>query len=118
MKKYMFMSRVRRGETVYRPGDVVDKLPKTLITDLINKEMLIEVDDNRSENPEEHPEPVAKGHLDKEQLATFSLQELEKLASDLGVSPDGKKEELIDRIAAVEVGYDPIDENETGKENE
>lgn len=49
-----------------------------------------------------------KGHLDPTDLAeNYSYQELKKLASDLGVSANGKKEELIERICSVEVGYSP-----------
>lgn len=43
------------------------------------------------------------GHLDSEDLANMSYQDLKKLASDLGLSANGKKEELIERISACEV---------------
>ena len=48
-------------------------------------------------------EVPSTGHLDKGQLEDMSYQELKKLASDLGVSADGKKADLIERILAVEV---------------
>lgn len=58
-----------------------------------------------------------KGFLDPEHLADeFSYQELKKLASDMGLSAKGTKDELIERISAVEVetgeivGEEKIDE--------
>lgn len=44
-----------------------------------------------------------KGHLDAEQLKSIRYEELQALAKDMGVSAGGKKEEIIARIAAVEV---------------
>lgn len=45
-----------------------------------------------------------KGHLDKKQLEEeYKVDELRELAKSLGLSPDGKKAELVERIAAVEV---------------
>lgn len=46
---------------------------------------------------------TVKGHLDPEQLETMSYNELKKLAKDMGLATDGKKEDLIERIAAEEV---------------
>ena len=45
-----------------------------------------------------------KGHLDKKQLEEeYKVDELRELAKSLGLSPDGKKAELVERIAATEV---------------
>lgn len=45
-----------------------------------------------------------KRHLDKKQLEEeYKVDELRELAKSLGLSPDGKKAELVERIAAVEV---------------
>lgn len=44
-----------------------------------------------------------KGHLDIEQLKSMKREELQALAKDMGVSAGGKNEEIIARIAAVEV---------------
>lgn len=45
-----------------------------------------------------------KGHLDKKQLEDeYKVDELRELAKSLGLSPDGKKAELVERIAAAEV---------------
>ena len=42
-----------------------------------------------------------KGHLDKKQLEDeYKVGELRELAKSLGLSPDGKKAELVERIAA------------------
>mgnify|MGYP000434330390 CR=1 FL=1 len=56
-----------------------------------------------------------KGHLDKKQLEKeYKVDELRELAKSLGVSPDGKKAELVERIAATEVDIpDENDEQQT-----
>lgn len=44
-----------------------------------------------------------KGHLDAEHLKEYSYKDLQALAKDMGVNASGKAEEIIARIAAVEV---------------
>lgn len=44
-----------------------------------------------------------KGHLDTEQLKSMKREDLQALAKDLGVGAGGKNEEIIARLAAVEV---------------
>ena len=44
-----------------------------------------------------------KGHLSAEHLKEYSYKDLQALAKDMGVSASGKAEEIIARIAAVEV---------------
>lgn len=44
-----------------------------------------------------------KGHLDAEQLKSMDYKSLQALAKDMGVSAAGKAEDIIARIAAVEV---------------
>lgn len=44
-----------------------------------------------------------KRHLDAEQLKEYSYKDLQALAKDMGVNASGKAEEIIARIAAVEV---------------
>ena len=52
-----------------------------------------------------------KGHLDKKQLEEeYKVDDLRELAKSLGLSPDGRKAELVERIAAVEV--DVTDEDD------
>ena len=55
-----------------------------------------------------------KGHLSAEQLKEYSYKDLQALAKDMGVSASGKAEEIIARIAAVEV--DVPEENELTEE--
>lgn len=53
-----------------------------------------------------------KGHLDKKQLEEeYKVDELREFAKSLGLSPDGKKAELVERIAAAEVDV-PDDEQQ------
>ena len=60
-----------------------------------------------------------KGHLDKKQLEEeYKVDELRELAKSLGLIPDGKKAELVERIAAVEVDIpDEDDEQQTADAN-
>ena len=51
-----------------------------------------------------------KGYLDAEQLKTMKREDLQALAKDLGVSAGGKNEEIIQRIASVEVEVPEEDE--------
>lgn len=44
-----------------------------------------------------------KGHLDTEQLKSMDYKSLQALAKDMGVSAAGKAEDIIARIAAVEI---------------
>lgn len=54
-----------------------------------------------------------KGHLDKKQLEEeYKVDELRELAKSLGLSPDGKKAELVERIEAVEVDVSDDDEQQ------
>lgn len=54
-----------------------------------------------------------KGHLDKKQLEEeYKVDDLRELAKSLGLSPDGKKAELVERIAAVEVDVPDEDDEQ------
>lgn len=55
-----------------------------------------------------------KGHLSAEQLKSMKREDLQALAKDMGVSAGGKTEEIIERIAAVEV--DVPEENQLTEE--
>lgn len=55
-----------------------------------------------------------KGHLDAEQLKSMDYKSLQALAKDMGVSAAGKAEDIIARIAAVEV--DVPEENQLTEE--
>lgn len=59
-----------------------------------------------------------KGHLDKKQLEEeYKVDELRELAKSLGVSPDGKKAELVERIAATEVDIPDEDDEQQAAAN-
>lgn len=51
-----------------------------------------------------------KGHLDAKQLESMDYKSLQALAKDMGVSAAGKAEDIIARIAAVEVDVPEEDE--------
>jgi hypothetical protein len=54
-----------------------------------------------------------KGHLDKKQLEEeYKVDDLRELAKSLGLSPDGRKAELVERIAAAEVDVSDDDEQQ------
>lgn len=59
-----------------------------------------------------------KGHLDKKQLEDeYKVDELRELAKSLGLSPDGKKAELVERIAAAEVDVTDEDDKQQAATN-
>lgn len=59
-----------------------------------------------------------KWHLDKKQLEEeYKVDELRELAKSLGLSPDGKKAELVERIAAVEVDVADEDDKQQAAAN-
>lgn len=60
-----------------------------------------------------------KGHLDKKQLEEeYKVDELRDLAKSLGLSPDGKKAELVERISATEVDIPDEDDEQQPTANE
>lgn len=64
------------------------------------------VNGEEPEQPDENGQPeTVKGHLDAEQLATMTNEQLKNLAGDLGVDVTGckKKADYIAAIVAVEV---------------
>lgn len=74
------------------------------------------VPDNEGELPDNDGEPVpdnegVTGHLDADQLDDLSINDLRKIAKDLGVSASGSKKKLIERICDVEVSA-PADDEE------
>lgn len=66
---------------------------------------------NKKVAPVQQQEEKYDGNLDKEQLMDMGYNDLKHLAKQLGISAEGKKDELVERIAAVEV-------NATGEEVE
>ena len=53
-----------------------------------------------------------KGHLETEQLKSMDYKSLQALAKDMGVSAAGKTEDIIARIATVEVEVDVPEESQ------
>lgn len=59
-----------------------------------------------------------KTHFNKKQLEEeYKVDELRELAKGMGLSPDGKKAELIERIAAVEVDVPDEDDEQQAAAN-
>lgn len=59
-----------------------------------------------------------KRYLDKKQLEEeYKVDELRELAKSLGLSPDGKKAELVERIAAAEVDVTDEDDKQQAATN-
>jgi hypothetical protein len=59
-----------------------------------------------------------KGHLDKKQLEEeYKVDELRELAKSLGLSTDGKKAELVERIVATEVAIPDEDDEQQAAAN-
>lgn len=59
-----------------------------------------------------------KGHLDKKQLEEeYKVDELRELAKSLGLSSDGKKAELVERIAATEADIPDEDDEQQAAAN-
>lgn len=74
------------------------------------------VPDNEGELPDNDGVTVpdnegVTGNLDADQLDDLSINDLRKIAKDLGVSATGSKKELIERICDVEVSA-PADDEE------
>ena len=61
--------------------------------------------------------PIMTGNLDRNQLEEMSYPELKRLASQMGLSANGKKDELIARICAVEVDVEVEGDNTDDDEN-
>ena len=59
------------------------------------------------ESSEDTAAGCEKANLDPQDLENWSLKELKKLAKDMGLSTSGTKAELVERIAAEEVEFDP-----------
>lgn len=59
------------------------------------------------------------GHLDKRQLESMRIQELKKLAADMGIDVTGKrKDELVSEIAAMEVGATAVETEDVEPDDE
>lgn len=100
-----------------KPFELEDSKAKRIIglgvavkVDSSDEEPAGELTEESADETADDEEVSIKGHLDAEQLTEYSKEELKNLAKDLGVSTSGSKEQLIDRIIAVEVEAPVADE--------
>lgn len=91
---------------VYAPGDKLDWDDQARIDDCVERG-LIRLCDQEKTDPEGYmPEPDLNwGHLDPEDLSRMKIDDLRKLAADMGINTAHlkKKTELIDAIVSMEV---------------
>lgn len=97
------------------PKDEPFSLTKEQEERLVEKGVAVYVNQEDGREKEQEEE---QGNLDAEDLESMSYNELKRLAKNIGIPADGKKEELIKRIAETEVstGREPQEETE-GEEN-
>lgn len=92
-------------------GDISDdkaaKVPEPTSDDKVVNVPAPNTNDKSGNIPESETVP---GHLDGGSLEEYNINELRKLAKDLGVSSKGTKKELIERISEVEVSAPEDDE--------
>ena len=102
---------VRSGEP---PIELDDKEADRLVSIKV-AEFVSEETDNKTEDFNEKEEifdeeEVIKTHLDRVQLETMKLDDLKKLASDMGIDVKNlKKAEIIDLVVQIEVEVDAKD---------
>lgn len=102
---------VRSGEP---PIELEDKEADRLVAIGV-AEFITEETDNNTEDFDEKEEidgeeEVIKTHLDRVQLETMKLDDLKKLASDMGIDVKNlKKAEIIDLVVQIEVEVDAKD---------
>ena len=102
---------VRSGEP---PIELDDKEADRLVSIKVAEFVSEETDNARQvfnkDKEEDKEEDVIKTHLDRVQLETMKLDDLKKLASDMGVDVKNlKKAEIIDLVVQIEVEVDPKD---------
>ena len=72
-----------------------------------------DVEPVETETPKDGEEVV--GHLDREQLSMVKFAGLKRLARDMGISTEGTRKEIIERVAKTKVSA-PVEEAEVGEE--
>ena len=99
MKAIVNESVVYNG-SIYKANDIMF-VDDAVGTSLIKRGVITAFEDIEEEAVEEFiEEETFKGHLDKEDLETWSFDELKKLATDMGLSVPRKKADLIEVICA------------------
>lgn len=89
---------VTHNGVVFDKGDFIEDISAA------DAERLIELNVCEEAEPE-----MVTGHLDPAQLHELKVDDLRKLAAEMGLETDGKKDELIARISAAEVEA-PVEE--------
>lgn len=114
----MLLVKVIKDSVIYK-GDIKKldtefECDKAIAESLIERGFVVATALVVGEEPEAEAELVT-GYMDAEQLKEYSYKDLQKLAKEMGLSANGTKDELIERIAHTEVQYDineTIDEEE------
>lgn len=99
---------------IYKTGttfEIDDVIAEQLIQDGNVVAYSNEVKEEVAEDSHEEQKTMT-GTLDTNQLSEMTYQDLKKLASDMGLSANGTKKELIERISKVEVEVTEEDEVE------
>lgn len=102
----------RKSDT--SPVELIDKNSEPIDVSVAEAERLIGLgiaeEVSYTEPVVDETETPVTGHLDVEALKDYTVPELRALAKDLGLKTGGTKDELIERITAVEVGIPSEDE--------
>lgn len=93
---------IRPGsEPIEVQDDEADRLVSLGVAEYVND---ISNNENLNDDKEAQDEELISTHLDKAQLETMKLEDLKRLASDMGIDVKSlKKAEIIDLIVQVEV---------------
>ena len=103
------LQNIGTGNCDYKVGEeITEKLTEEQNSELIEGGFAEEFE---PEIPEEFETEMISGHISKEDLETMKVEDLRELAKEMGLETEGKKAELIERIAAVEVDA-PANESE------
>ena len=106
---------VRSGEPPIELDDKeADRLVSIKVAEFVSEETdnarQVFNEDKEEYKEEDKEEDVIKTHLDRVQLETMKLDDLKKLASDMGIDVKNlKKAEIIDLVVQIEVEVDPKD---------
>ena len=97
---------IKDKESVIYNGKIYGKGDSFDADDLIAKSLIERGYVSASSSEEEGEAVVHTGTLDESQIKEMSYPELKKLAAEMGLDASGKKDELIARICATEIGVE------------
>ena len=102
---------VRSGEPPIELDDKeADRLVSIKVAEFVSEETDNKTEDFKEKEEIFDEEEVIKTHLDRVQLETMKLDDLKKLASDMGIDVKNlKKAEIIDLVVQIEVEVDAKD---------